>query len=68
MTDARLAKILAALALAVALIALTVAGYALSLEEARTAEMDALSERARRALDAPPPPVRPPPMGLDDSE
>jgi len=68
MNDARLAKILAALALAVALIALMVAGYALSLEEARTAEMDALSARARRAMDAPSAPVRPPPMGLDESE
>ncbi len=68
MNDARLAKILASLALAVALIALLVAGYALSLEEARTAEMEALSERARRALETPPAPVRPPPMGLDESE
>lgn len=68
MSDARLAKILAVLALAVASIALAVAGYALSLEEARTAELDALSERARRALEAPAPPVRPPPMGLDERE
>ena len=68
MNDARLAKILAGLALAVALIALIVAGYALSLEEARTAEMDALSERARRAIEVPSTPVRPPPIGLDESE
>jgi hypothetical protein len=68
MNDARLAKVLAGLALTVALIALFVAGYALSLEEARTTEMEALSERARRAMDAPSAPVRPPPVGLDDSE
>lgn len=56
-------------ALAVALVALVLAGYALSLEQERTEELRELSESVRAALSSRPrEPVRPPPLGLDEGE
>jgi hypothetical protein len=65
----RTTRLLASLALAIALVALVIAGYALSLEQERTEELHELSDSVGRALrsrshDA----VRPPPLGLDEGE
>jgi hypothetical protein len=66
--EARTARILASVALALALLALVVAGYALSLEQERTEELRELSESVRRAIDGRMHGGTGPPPGLDDSE
>lgn len=67
--DARTARILSSVALALALLALVVAGYALSLEQERTEELRQLSESVRRAIESHPiGHGGPPPPALDDGE
>lgn len=67
----RLTRVLATVALAIALVALILAGYAVSLQQERTHEIEALSDALRGALEARPirdVPLRPPPPALDDGE
>ncbi len=51
----RTTRLLASLALAIALVALVIAGYALSLEQERTEELHELSDSVGRALRSAPP-------------